>query len=202
MNRTPTEHDAHFERLHRDDADPWGVEGRWYEERKRALTLACLPHERYGAAFEPGCSIGALSRELARERCDRVLGVDASASAIERARGLAADLPGVELAVMRVPEEWPEGRRFDLVVISELGSYLTPKRFAHLVERTRASLQPGGAVVACHWRHHEPDHEQEADDVHGALRRAPGFDLVVEHREADFLLDVLVLDEVDASSPR
>jgi hypothetical protein len=34
-------------------ADPWGLAERWYEARKYALTVALLPRERYGAAFEP-----------------------------------------------------------------------------------------------------------------------------------------------------
>jgi len=38
--------------------DPWGFTHRWYERRKRALTLASLPRERFARAFEPGCSVG------------------------------------------------------------------------------------------------------------------------------------------------
>ena len=50
--------------------DPYGLAERWYEARKYALTVALLPRERYGAAFEPGCSIGVLTAQLA-PRCDQ-----------------------------------------------------------------------------------------------------------------------------------
>jgi hypothetical protein len=55
--------------------DPWGFADRWYEERKRAITLAALPDRRYRTAFEPGCSIGVLTADLAH-RCDFILAGD------------------------------------------------------------------------------------------------------------------------------
>jgi hypothetical protein len=34
---------AHFERMYADSEEPWEYRRRWYERRKRALTLAMLP---------------------------------------------------------------------------------------------------------------------------------------------------------------
>lgn len=198
----PVDHAGHFDRLHREDPDPWDVEGGWYERRKRAVTLASLPEERYANAFEPGCSVGALSRDLAR-RCDRVLAVDLSPRAIELARTRAAAWDNVAFAVMRVPEQWPQGEVFDLVVLSEMGSYFTPGRWARLLDRTVASLRPGGTVVACHWRHPAPDHEQSAAQVHAACRSQPGLVATVAHTEPDFLLDVFLRrDHPTGTTPR
>jgi hypothetical protein len=45
--------------------DPWGFEGRWYERRKYACTMAALSRECSERAFEPGCSVGVLSELLA-----------------------------------------------------------------------------------------------------------------------------------------
>jgi hypothetical protein len=45
--------------------DPYGLAERWYEARKYALTVALLPREHYGTAFEPGCSIGVLDAATA-----------------------------------------------------------------------------------------------------------------------------------------
>ena len=42
--------------------DPWSFKSRWYEARKRALTLAALPKLRYGRAYEPGCAALRASR--------------------------------------------------------------------------------------------------------------------------------------------
>ena len=50
----------YFDSMYELSPDPWGFESRWYEARKYAISLAVLPAERYGDAFEPGCSIGVL----------------------------------------------------------------------------------------------------------------------------------------------
>ena len=73
MNPSSTPDDqrgSYVEPLYRQDADPWRVRQRWYEERKRALLLASLPQRRYRHAYEPGCGNGELTAELAR-RCER-----------------------------------------------------------------------------------------------------------------------------------
>ncbi|EPN67648.1 methyltransferase, partial [Pseudomonas syringae pv. actinidiae ICMP 19101] len=57
--------DSYFDELFRNNDDPWAFKQRWYERRKRALTLAALPRERYRAIFEPGCANGELSADLA-----------------------------------------------------------------------------------------------------------------------------------------
>ena len=59
--------------------DPWGFRSRWYEQRKRDVTLAALTRPRYRRAFEPGCSIGVLTAALA-ERCDEVVAADVDAA--------------------------------------------------------------------------------------------------------------------------
>ncbi|NYS43147.1 SAM-dependent methyltransferase, partial [Pseudomonas syringae pv. actinidiae] len=64
--------DSYFDELFRNNDDPWAFKKRWYERRKRALTLAALPRERYRAIFEPGCANGELSADLA-ERCDTLV---------------------------------------------------------------------------------------------------------------------------------
>ncbi|WP_431473403.1 PIG-L deacetylase family protein [Ornithinimicrobium sp. W1665] len=66
-----------FEDLHAREEDPWEVRTSWYERRKRALTLAALPHERYAVGVEVGCSVGALADDLLG-RCDAVVAVDES----------------------------------------------------------------------------------------------------------------------------
>ena len=62
--------DAYFDQLYRDDADPWLVRQRWYEERKRALLLACLPSAATGAPLSRFAQHGQLAairhRRLAR----------------------------------------------------------------------------------------------------------------------------------------
>ena len=42
---------AYFDRLYGASPDPYGLRLRWYERRKRELTLAALPHPRYRSAY-------------------------------------------------------------------------------------------------------------------------------------------------------
>ena len=177
---------AYFDALYAADADPWGLADRFYERRKRDLLLASLPRQRSARAFEPGCSGGWLTERLAA-RCDRVVAWDASEAAVASAR---ERVPGtVDLAVGRIPEQWPAGE-LDLVVLSEIAYYCPD--LDRLVERIDASLTADGVVVACHWRHPAPDHPHTADEVHQALRAR--FAGVATHVERDFVLDVLTRD--------
>lgn len=181
----------HFEALYASSPDPWGYGSRWYERRKHALTVACLPAERYRRAFEPGCSTGVLTTALSA-RCDHLVAADMSPSALHRAREATSSLCGVEVRQLRVPEEWPEGA-FDLVILSELGYYLDPPGLELFIERTQACLSVGGHLVAVHWRGISEDflNPDGAQDVHARLLSRPGWARVVSHHEADFMIDVL-----------
>jgi protein-L-isoaspartate O-methyltransferase len=180
---------SYFETLYNDDPDPWGFATRWYERRKYAITVASLPRERYRRVFEPACSIGVLSESLA-QRCDRLLASDSAPSAVDQARRRLGPLPHVEVEVMEVPGQWPEGR-FDLIVLSEFAYFLDDADLASLVERTVASLDDDGHVVAVHYL---PAGRivQTADEVHAALRAHPDLANTVTHREPEFVLDVFV----------
>ncbi|WP_241984726.1 bifunctional PIG-L family deacetylase/class I SAM-dependent methyltransferase [Cryobacterium adonitolivorans] len=177
-----------FDEFYAGSADPWGFETRWYEARKRAVTLAALPLPRYGAALELGCSIGVLSRDLA-DRCDTLLATDINAQALAVARDRLVGLPGVVVERRALPAEWPAGT-FDLVVLSEIGYYCSPADLAVLLERCRQSLRPNGALVACHWRHPVGEYPLGGDEVHAALAALPGLDRTVQHVERDFVLEV------------
>lgn len=178
----------HFERLHRDSADPWAVRTRWYERRKRALALASLPAERYTRALEIGCSNGELSAALA-DRCDALVSVDAAASAVALAAERTARLPQVRVERLRVPDEWPEGE-FDLVVVSEVAYYLAADQWAATVRRIAGSLAPGGAVLLCHWSGAADDFAQSGAEAHERFAAASGLRRVVQHVEDEFRLEV------------
>ncbi|OMH32518.1 hypothetical protein BGP79_08605 [Tersicoccus sp. Bi-70] len=195
-----------FERLHADGADPWGFRDRWYERRKRALTVAALPRERFRRGLEIGCSIGVLTAELA-PRCETLVATDVSPAALTAAASTlaeagigvvqagqtaeAADDGGtVELRRLRVPAQWPDGA-FDLVVISEVGYYLTAGGLDLLAERILASLTEDGVVLLCHWRHPMTGWALDGDPVHERLRSRLGLPVAVRHVEEDLLLEVL-----------
>ncbi|MDG6403662.1 SAM-dependent methyltransferase, partial [Pseudomonas quasicaspiana] len=159
--------DSYFERLFQESDDPWAFKKRWYERRKRALTLAALPRERYGSVFEPGCANGELSADLAT-RCDRLLVCDTNRSAVELARQRLATFTQVEVMHGRLPEQWPDGR-FDLIVFSELGYYLDEQDLNSWIDRALASLTDDGQVLACHWRPQIDGCPMDAQKVHAIL---------------------------------
>jgi trans-aconitate methyltransferase len=178
----------YFDQLFADSDDPWAFRQRWYERRKRALTLAALPRERYASAFEPGCANGELSAELAT-RCERLLVCDTSAAAVALARRRLADCPHVSVLHGRLPEHWPEGR-FDLIVFSELGYYLDPHDLEAWIDRALASLTDDGQLLACHWRPAIDGCPMDAQAVHATLHRRLQMPRLFNHEDEDFLLDV------------
>lgn len=156
-----------FEPIYQREADPWRFASSWYERRRYEITIALLPDERYGRAFEPGCSIGQLTRRLS-ERCDSVVSWDASTTAVDAARRTCEHRQNVELDIGTVPDRWPEGV-FDLVVLSEIGYYVDLQGVAQLRSRAIDSLRPGGTMIAVHWLGHSSDHVLHGDQVHEAL---------------------------------
>jgi SAM-dependent methyltransferase len=188
MNYNP----QYFDTLFSEDADPWRFQSRWYEERKRELTLACLPHRRFAHAYEPGCAIGELTASLA-QRCDHLLASDGSAEAVQLARSRLADLPGVEVEQAWVPEQWPE-RSFDLVVISELAYFLPVDALDPLADRILASLEPGGVVLGCHWRWPIEGCALSGDQVQARLAARLALPQLTQVVDADFRLDVWCRD--------
>jgi SAM-dependent methyltransferase len=173
----------YFDRLYAESGDPWGFATRWYERRKRALTVAVLPEPHFGTVLEVGCSIGMLTAELAA-RADRTIGIDPSARALAGAR---ERVPAAEFVQGRVPEDWPAGA-YDLVVLSEVAYYLDVGDLAELLDYVAADLAPDGFVLACHWRRRVADYPQTGDAVHEAMsERWPRQSRI---DEADFLLDV------------
>ena len=183
---------AHFEALFASNDDPWGFRTRWYEARKRSLTLACLPQQRYATGFEPGCANGELSAALAA-RCDHLLVCDGAAGAVEAARTRLRAALQVEVTQAWVPQQWPD-RTFDLIVLSEFAYYLDVDAFDALVTKVLASLRPGGTVLACHWRRRIAGCLIDGDGVHALLRERLPLANLVQVVDADFNLDVWCAD--------
>lgn len=99
--------DRYFDGLFAGNDDPWAFRQRWYEQRKRAITLAALPRPHYRAIFEPGCANGELSAELAG-RCDRLLCCDTANAAVNLARTRLSLFDHAEVRQNRLPGDWPE----------------------------------------------------------------------------------------------
>jgi SAM-dependent methyltransferase len=179
---------GYFNAMYETANDPWGFEDRWYERRKYAISLAMLPAERYRSAFEPGCSIGVFSSLLAR-RCDALLSCDVAATAVQAAAKRTEGLPHVQVERRDMPGQWPPGR-FDLIVLSEILYYFGDHDLQQVVTNAVAALQPGGTLLAVHWRHPVADYPRSGDDAHRVLAAQPGLARLVRHQEPDFLAEV------------
>jgi len=181
---------AHFNDMFVKHDDPWAYRTSWYEARKRALTLAVLPRKRYANAFEPGCANGEMTAELA-PRCDRLLACDFSTNAVHLARSRVKALSHVRVDEMCVPATWPD-EKFDLILISEFGYYLSQNSLAALVKHLDKALSRNGSLVACHWTRPMEDARSDAATVHRLLGALPGLSVVAAHVEPDFLLHAWV----------
>lgn len=87
---------GYFVSLYRAKSDPWHFATSAYERDKYAASLGVL-QSRYSAALEVACSIGVVTRKLSR-RCERLLALDPSPDALERARARCGHLRHVAFA--------------------------------------------------------------------------------------------------------
>lgn len=162
---------AYFEDVYRRKSDPWDFATSPYEAAKYQATLAALPRDRYEQAFEAGCSIGVLTAQLAA-RCERLLSVDINEDALAQARERCRDLSNCRLERAQLPAEFP-GEMFDLILVSEIGYYLSKDDLRALRARCISQLAPGGHLLLVHWTPPVPDYPLTGDEVHAEFLAAP-----------------------------
>ena len=181
---------GYFESLYDDgDGDPWNFATSPYEQTKYAATLEALPKERFGRVLEIGCSIGVLTRMLAK-RCDTLVATEPVAKALDAARRRCADCDNIRFEQAEAPSQWPDGT-FDLILLSEVVYYLTPDSVRTLATRVATSLSPGGYVLLVHWIR-ETDYPLSGDDAVACfLSASPGVRVIRQERTADYRLDLV-----------
>ncbi len=156
------------------------------ERRKYRRTLSYLPG-RTGRTLELGCSIGVFTALLA-PRCDRLVAVDFSPTALDRARRRLGDAENVELQRRRLPEEMPEGP-FDTIVCAEVLYYWSAGLVRDGLRRMEGALAPGGTLLNVHWRHPDRRRELDGDDVHAILQAESSLPQDASQSCPDYLLD-------------
>jgi trans-aconitate methyltransferase len=186
---SPAAGDA-FEARYRSTPDPWNFATSPYERLRYRETLEGLSRPRYRSAFEPGCSVGELTAQLAL-RCERVLATDIAPSAIDRARIRCMQSSNVFLACADLASEIPEGP-FDLIIFSEIGYYFTRDHLAALARDLARTLDAGGEFVGVHWLGHSQDHVLHGDVVHQVLEASLGLERVKARRAPGYRIDTWV----------
>ncbi len=115
--------------------------------KERVLDLALVaPGDR---VLDLGCGTGTLAVMAALRGAD-VVGVDADAAMLERARPKIAGLPVRLVQGLTTEVELPEGA-FDVVVSSLVFHHLQPGVKLETLRRARRWLRPGGRVAIADW---------------------------------------------------
>ncbi|WP_296144368.1 MULTISPECIES: PIG-L family deacetylase [unclassified Pseudonocardia] len=171
------------------DGDPWDTRTSWYERRKRAVALACLPRERYRCAAEPGCGTGELTRELAA-RCDAVHASDYAAAAVAATREAVAGAGHVTVSGAALPDAAALPSGVDLAVLSEVLYYLSAPDLGATLDRLADAVVPGGDVLVVHWRGWPEEAPHDAREVRARFDADDRFALLVEHVDDGFALHV------------
>jgi SAM-dependent methyltransferase len=179
----------HFIGMYLAKTDPWDLATKWHDQRKYAVTVASLPRPRYRSAYEPGCSIGLLTRLLA-SRCDEILAVDCVDEAVETAREELREFPHVRVAAAMLPADLPDAT-FDLIVIGDLLYYLSADDLEAVLAGLVQRLEPDGDIVSVHFRDQQTGGNYDGFQVHAALAARPELERRVHHEDEWFLLDVL-----------
>ncbi|MEJ7861852.1 MAG: SAM-dependent methyltransferase [Pyrinomonadaceae bacterium] len=157
----------YFDDVYNANDDPWNFASSEYEAAKYDATVAALPVENYRSAFEIGCSIGVLTEKLA-PLCGTLLAVDVNEKALNQARARCANLPNVRFRKMVVPNEFPD-ENFNLIVVSEVGYYLSAANWNEASAKIISRLDSSGVVVLVHWTHFVADYPQTGDAVHASF---------------------------------
>lgn len=186
MSLSPTSAEF-FETMYSEREDPWEFASSQYERDRYATIVRALNNKHYQCAFEPGCSIGILTAQLARF-CDRVEALDISPTAVARARARCERLPNVQILCGSLSEMIPD-EEIDLVVFSEIGYYFTEAQLSSLATKLVRRMVPKGTFLAVHWLGSSQDHVLDGDGVHNILKTLPNLSLVQSERYSGFRLD-------------
>jgi SAM-dependent methyltransferase len=181
--------DEHFIGMYLAKDDPWDLTSKWHDQRKYAITVASLPRPRYRRCYEPGCSIGLLTRLLA-PRCEEILAVDSVESAVDQTRENVREFPNVRVGRATLPAGLPDAT-FDLIVIGDLLYYLSAADLDAVLDGLIKRLEPDGDLVAVHFRDRQHSGGYDGFHVHAALAARPELQSLVHHDDEWFVLDVL-----------
>ena len=191
MNDSPkkTLSPAYFDDVYAAADDPWNFDSSEYEAAKYAATIDALPRRHYESAFEIGCSIGVLTAKL-EPFCGKLLAVDVNEKALEQARAKCDQLSNVTFQKLQIPEEFP-AETFDLIVVSEVGYYLSVADWKKAARQIIEKIESKGTIILVHWTHFVADYPQTGDAVHDSFaENAAELNHLETRRTEDYRLDV------------
>ena len=165
---------AFFNNLYQQNQDPWNFDESEYEKNKYEQTLKLIPEARYKNAFEIGCSNGAFSSLLV-QKCEQLLAVDSSSIAVENAKKRLNAFPHIMVREMEIPKEYPDDQ-FDLILLSEVGYFLTEPDLIITKNKMINSLLVGGHLIIVHWTPFVEEFPLTGDRVHEVFLESAGLE--------------------------
>jgi SAM-dependent methyltransferase len=180
----------YFERLFRDDPDPWGFASEPYEQAKYDHTIRALGGRHYQRALEIGCANGVLTERLSyvsRSLC----AVDGSDTALSLARARCAHLPNVRFERSVFPSDFRTTLSFDLIVLSEVAYYWNDVDLSLEADVMTSVGEIGCDIILVHWIG-ETNYPQTGDGAVDKLRSLLGnhVEIIRNEREASYRLDL------------
>lgn len=182
----------YFERRYLTYGDRTYYEGSAAERAKLERTLAVLPRANYENALELGCSIGAMTEQLAGY-CDRLTAVDCAGKAIEQAKLRCEHIGHVTFKQGLIPDDFPVDH-FDLITMCEMGYYLSLIDLYTTCSLISATLKRGGHLLLVHRMGEIADGPLDAEIVHDYVRKYPGLQSVVSVSRPEYMVDLLQSD--------
>jgi trans-aconitate methyltransferase len=176
-----------FEAKYQAKSDPWNFSGSAYEQDRYQSILEILDAQTYHYAFEPGCSIGILTQELAA-RCDFVEALDFSETAVQLAKTRCKDLNNVTVIKASLKKYSP-AQQPDLIILSEIGYYFSLAEWNEILENLLADCMHPATIIACHWLGQSEDHVLSGDAVHESIDQHSTLKLIMRLRFDHFRLD-------------
>jgi trans-aconitate methyltransferase len=178
---------AFFEGKYQASADPWNFASSQYELARYEAIINATTGRRFKRAFEPGCSVGVLTRQLAR-CCDRVDAIDISPTAVAEAKYRCRECANTYITCESLLHlsSWAP---FDLLIFSEVGYYFEEQTLRKILLRLMSWLEPSGTIVACHWLGQSADHRLSGDRVHEIIAESNELTPLCSERHPNFRLD-------------
>jgi hypothetical protein len=160
-----------------------------YVEDRVHSALDALPEAEYADAIEFSHSVTPLTAKLASRTGRLVSSVGASRDIAELKTVTAAD--NIQSRPFSAPFALP-GRKFNLIVFTDVLSVLADPEVDRLSEYALATLAPGGHVLLVHWLNDAGARiSGDAAAERMISRAAPTFEPILRRRMPHYRLDVL-----------
>lgn len=155
---------VYFNRLYKENPDPWNFKSSIYELDKYRISIAALGKNKFENALEIGCSVGVHSGLLA-DVCMALLGVDISEVALNQARIACKEKSNVQFKQLNILTRFPSDN-YDLITFCEIGYYFKEEDLLKIFNKIDKSLLYGGKLLFVHWTPYVPDYPLTGSRVH------------------------------------